>query len=347
MLREILNDPDRKSLVVIIREIIVLFFRYGEIPVHYFTRYLFKKQAGNIMNFVPNGLAGKIAPSFNDSRLKQVLDNKLYFSMYYSQFGVSTPNVVAFNHNNLFASGGLTTTLKSVNAFRGFLLDLFKQNPDCDTLFIKKLYSSSSGRNVHVIEADKVIKDEPLLNDIFHELTSSEFVIQEKVKQHPEMVRLNPDSLNTMRIDTFLDREGNIEIISAFLKMSVNGLPVDNNTTGGYGVSIDMKTGRLRKNGYSKIKVSGVGILTEHPLTHVEFEGFEIPMFAEALELATRAAGLMPGLRLVGWDVGISEKGPVLVEGNSDYGINSNDLMYGGYMANEKFRKVLAEYKSR
>ena len=347
MLREIFNDPERKSLAVMAREVTGLFFRYSEIPVHYFTRYLFKKQAGNIKNFLPNGLAGRIAPSFNDSRLKQVLDNKLYFNMFYSQFGISTPRVIAFNHKYMFASGSRTTFIRNGQEFRDFLIGQFNQNPECETLFIKKLYSSSSGRNVHVIPADKVFKDDPVIGDIFREVTDSEFIFQERIKQHPELQRLNPDSLNTMRVDSFIDKDGHIEIISAFLKMSINGLPMDNNTSGGYGVGIDMKTGKLRKNGYSKIKVSGVGILTEHPLTHVEFEGFTIPMFEEALQLVTCAAGLMPGLRLVGWDVGIGETGPVIVEGNSDYGINSNDLMYGGYMANETFRKVLAELKNR
>ncbi|MBN2861769.1 MAG: hypothetical protein JXN62_01315, partial [Bacteroidales bacterium] len=152
-------------------------------------------------------------------------------------------------------------------------------------------------------------------------------------------------SLNTIRIDTFVDQKGNIDIISGFLKMSTDDTPVDNNTSGGCGVGIDMDMGTLKSNGYSKIKISGVGILKEHPVTGVRFEGFAIPMMAEAKELVLKAAGLMPGLRLIGWDVGISENGPVLIEGNSDYGINSNDLMYGGYMSNSNFRKVLEEMK--
>ena len=51
----------------------------------------------------------------------------------------------------------------------------------------------------------------------------------------------------------------------------------------------------------------------------------------------------MPGLRIVGWDVGIGETGPVLIEGNSDYEITGNDIADGGYRANPVFRKVLRE----
>jgi len=327
-------------------EIICLSFHFRELPVHYIGRYLFKKEAGNIYSYVPNRLSGKIAPLYNDARLKQVLDNKLYFNLFYSQFGILTPRVVAFNHKNLIAFEGNAIIVRSVSDFRGFLTDLFKQNRECDSLFLKKTYSSSSGRNVLVLSADYVENNTNDLKEVFKVVTSSEFVFQMRINQHPEMNRLNPSSLNTLGIDTFIDKNGNIDIISGFLKMSTNGNPVDNNTLGGCGVGIDLDRGTLRSNGYSKIKMSGVEILKEHPVTNVKFEGFSIPMIEEAKEIVKKAAALMPGLRLVGWDIGISKEGPVLVEGNSDYGINSNDLMYGGYMSNSTFRKVLEEMKN-
>jgi hypothetical protein len=347
MLKEILNDPERKPITEIAGDLVGLLLKYRELPVHYFSRYLFKKGVRNVKDYVPNRLSGKIAPHFNEARLKQVLDNKLYFSLFYSQFGVKTPRIVAFNHKSLFASGSDTVVVNNIPEFRDYLAGLFKNNPGCDSFFVKKLYSSSSGRNIHLILPDYVENEHPALNAIFQDMISSEFVIQQRVKQHPELNRLNPYSLNTMRIDTFIDREGNAGIISGFIKMSTNRLPMDNNTSGGCGVGIDMNTGKLRKNGYSKLRLSGVGILTEHPITGVRFEDFTIPFMEETKELVLKAAGLMPGLRMVGWDVGVGEDHPVLVEGNSDYGINSNDLMYGGYMANDIFRKALIEFKTR
>jgi len=344
IINDVLNDPDRKSVILMLKELMGLWLHYREIPIHYIGRYLFKKEARNIYDYVPNRLSGQIAPFFNDASLKQVLDDKLYFYLFYSQFGINTPEVVAFNHKNLIASGGKTTTIRSVNDFRDFLSYLFEQNQGYDTLFLKKIYSSSSGRNILVIPEGFAKNENAELNMIFQEVIKSEFVFQRKVRQHAELNRMNPSSLNTIRFDTFIDREGNIDIISGFLKMSTNKIPVDNNTSGGCGVGIDMEKGTLRDKGYSKIKMSGVGILNEHPVTGVKFGGFAIPMLEEAKALVIKAAGLMPGLRLVGWDVGIGEKEPILIEGNSDYGINSNDLIYGGYMVNPVFRKVLNEF---
>jgi hypothetical protein len=326
---------------------ISLWWFHKEVPVHYISRYLFKKEVKNIRDYVPNRLSGEIAPYFNDAKLKQVLDNKLYFNLYYSQFGLKLPEIIAFNHKDVFTCGDSTIYIQDVSGFESYIKDLFQQNPDCDALFLKKIYSSSSGKHVYLIPADHSKIESLKLDEIFKQITSSEFVIQKRIKQHPELERLNPSSLNTLRIDTFVDRDKNIDIISGFLKMSTNGLPVDNNTSGGCGVGIDMNTGKLRRNGYSKIRISGVEILTEHTVTGIKFEGFKVPMFEEAKKLVVKAAVLMPGLRLVGWDVGIGENGPVLVEGNSDYGINSNDLMYGGYLANENFKKILREFNQR
>jgi hypothetical protein len=346
ILGEVYKDPERKNVWIIARELISLFFYYRELPVHYVGRYLFKKDINNIKDFVPNKLSGLIAPKFNDQRLKQVLDNKLYFYLYYSQFGINLPVVIACNHGKLFASEGKASVIGGFNEFKDFLVDLFKNNTGCNALFLKKIYASSSGRNIHVLLIENMGKDDSKLKEIFQDVTASEYIFQPRVCQHHDLNRLNPSSLNTIRFDTFIDCEGNVEIISGFLKMSTNKLPVDNNTSGGCGVGINLDTGQLRKNGYSKIKMSGVGILTEHPVTGVKFENFVVPKIHEAQELVINAAKLMPGLRMVGWDVGITEDGPLLVEGNSDYGINSNDLMYGGYMTNPIFRKVLHEMKN-
>lgn len=347
ILREVFKDPERKPLLLMIWEMISLSFHFRELPVHYIGRYIFKKEAKNIYDYVPNRLSGKIAPFFNDVRLKQVLDNKLYSYLFFSQFGINIPKIVAFNHKNLMAIDGETRIINSLSDFKDVHAMMFEQAREYDCLFLKKIYSSSSGRSSHVLQSRYLENEDSILNEVFQEVVSSEYIFQQKVKQHPDLERLNPSSLNTIRFDSFIDKEGNIEIISGFLKMSTNGVSVDNNTSGGCGVGIDLDSGKLLENGYSKIRISGVGILKEHPVTGVKFKGFQVPMIEEARELVLKSAGLMPGLRLVGWDVGIAENGPLLIEGNSDYGINSNDLMYGGYMANETFRKVLTEFRAR
>jgi len=341
-LKEILKDPERKSISKMIFELLYLTFTYRELPVHYFSRYLFKKNIVNIRDYVPNKMASGIAPFFNDGRVKEVIDNKLYFDLFYRHFGISLPEILMYNHKHKFVTGDTLHDVNDLEAFRALLEKLYDQNISTGSLFIKKTYSSASGRNTYKLTWDQFNKDSEMIKEIYDVVKGSEYLFQKTVIQHPELDKLNPACLNTIRIDSFMNSDGAIDIISAFIKLSI-GSHVDNTVFGGCGVGIDLQTGKMKKYGWSKLRVAGVKVLEEHPVTKIRFENLEIPFFREVKELVIKTAGLMPGLRLIGWDVGIGESGPVLIEGNSDYGINSNDMMYGGYMANPVFRKILSE----
>lgn len=52
------------------------------------------------------------------------------------------------------------------------------------------------------------------------------------------------------------------------------------------------------------------------PVTGTKFIGFKISMWKEVLKLVKKAGKIVPQVKLVGWNVGISEKGPLLVEAN-------------------------------
>ena len=72
--------------------------------------------------------------------------------------------------------------------------------------------------------------------------------------------------------------------------------------------------GVIHKNAYCD--ATGV-YYEEHPFTHTKFNGFEIPMFFEAVEMCKKAALVVPQVRYIGWDVAITPTRPVLVEGNT------------------------------
>jgi hypothetical protein len=71
--------------------------------------------------------------------------------------------------------------------------------------------------------------------------------------------------------------------------------------------------------------------------TGYEFAGFEVPYFMEALDTVKTAAAILPH-RLVGWDIAITEEGPVLLEGNIDFGFWGAQIADGGYKKNRVFR---------
>jgi Sugar-transfer associated ATP-grasp len=343
-IKELVKDPDRKSLFRMVFEFCCLFLTYRELPKHYFSKYLFKKGITNIKDYLPNRLLDdKIPLMVNDKSVKEVLDNKLYFDMYYRQFNITLPRIVMFNHRQMFVLNNKSIEVKNVHDFTFLLEEVFKQNPGYSSIFVKKTLSSSSGNKIYKLYYNQLKTDPEILNELYSELLKSEFIFQETVIQHPDLNRLNPSCLNTVRIDTFIDTTGEINVISGLIRMSTNNLHIDNVNAGGCFVGISPITGKLKKLAYPSIKNGGVKVLVEHPITKTVFEDFFIPYFPQVQELVIKAARFMPGLRLIGWDVGIGESGPVLIEGNSNYEVSGSDLAYGGYLTNPVFRKILYE----
>lgn len=339
----ILNDPERKSIFKISYEFFYLFFTYHKLPKHYFKWDLYKKAIADPRDHLPSQTLGKIPSIFNDQKVKEVLDNKLYFNYFYRQSCINLPKILMYNHKNMFVMGHRNFHVKIASEFVNLLEKMANENTGYDSIIIKKIYSGSMGQDNYKLFLHKLKSDPERINEIYSRVINSEFLFQGTVKQHPELDKLNPSSLNTIRFDTFINRDGTVEIMSAFIRMSINENHIDNISSGGCMAGVDLRTGNLHKFAYTMVKPLGLKVHTKHPLTGTTFEGFTIPYFNQAKELVIKAAGLMPGLRLVGWDVGIGDSGPVLVEGNSDYDISGNDYISGGYNSNPIFRKVLEE----
>jgi len=342
---QLIKDPERKSLFTIFFECIYLLAIYREMPVHYFSRFLFKKNMSDVKNYLPNKFLGeKISIHLNDQVEKEVLDNKLYFDFYYNQFDISIPKIIMYNFKTLFIYRGKNIEVKNSGEFIKLIDLIFTENPGYESIFIKKTNAGSCGFDTHKLFRCETQTKPLLMDELYRKVTCSGFLFQETVSQSDEINKLNPSCLNTIRIDTYRNN-GSIDVISAYIRMSITNKYIDNISSGGCQVGIDLKSGRLKKYGYAPIKTNGVKVLTEHPVTGIIFENFIIPGFEEVIKTAINAATFSPSLKIVGWDIAIGPQGPVLIEGNSDYDITGNDLVDGGYLANPVFRKVLREIK--
>ena len=59
------------------------------------------------------------------------------------------------------------------------------------------------------------------------------------------------------------------------------------------------------------------GWVETHPDTGVRLTGMTLPHWPRLVEQVIRAAGLLSGLPLVGWDVAVGPDGPVFIEANT------------------------------
>lgn len=141
-------------------------------------------------------------------------------------------------------------------------------------------------------------------------------IVEEFITQHPEINRLSPSAVNTIRIFTEMDNNGEPKILGCRLRISVDS-PVDNMAAGNIAAPVDEKTGVVHGSGvYSDITKTPVDI---HPVTGVEIVGFQIPMWQETMEMVKKAAKKHPQNRSIGWDVVITDRGAGLIEGNHDW----------------------------
>jgi hypothetical protein len=167
------------------------------------------------------------------------------------------------------------------------------------------------------------------------------YLLQERIRQHADMARIHPASINTIRLVTF-NNNGHVELFFAAARFGVAGRSVDNWNAGGIAVAIDMATGCLRGDGIQKWSYGKRA--DRHPDTKVLFAGYEIPCFKESVELVCKVHGYVYGMHSIGWDVAITENGPTLIEANEDW--DGSFAMCTDEHFREKFLRMFEKKRS-
>ena len=185
---------------------------------------------------------------------------------------------------------------------------------------IAKPGSSYGGIGVH-----KVLSSEIADVKAFCESARNDcLMLEEIIKQHPDLSSLNPSSVNTLRVHTVMDRAGIPHILCAALRMGRGESVNDNFETGGLAVQIDLDSGIVSTPAAGKDYQTFI----KHPTSGVTVLGFQIPHWEAAKEMAFCAAKkVSPTIsRWIGWDIAITEKGPLVIEGNTAPGENTMQL---------------------
>ena len=149
------------------------------------------------------------------------------------------------------------------------------------------------------------------------------------------MNRLCSTAVNTIRLITVLTPNEEVIPFRAGLRIGREGSNVDNCAKGGIFVGIDMNTGKLLKKGI--IKPPFGNIVFRHPDTEIVFEGFEIPYFKDAVEIAKELHSKLYRIHSVGWDIAITQNGPMFIEGNSKWEVSGTQSAEGGVKFIEKY----------
>ncbi|MFM1538479.1 sugar-transfer associated ATP-grasp domain-containing protein [Helcococcus bovis] len=190
----------------------------------------------------------------------------------------------------------------NMNNFKDFL----KKH---EIIFAKDPYSCG-GKGVERILSNKITNTEKLFNRL---LSENKYLIEEGITQHKDMNKLSLNSINTIRTGTVINEKGEVSVIYMVLRVSQTDSYLDNGSLGGYWTLLS-EDGVIDKPLYTNVPLES--IITKNKLTGFDYMGFQIPMIKELKELAIKAASLHKELRYIGWDIAISEDGPLIIEAN-------------------------------
>ena len=165
------------------------------------------------------------------------------------------------------------------------------------------------------------------------------YILQTSLIQHPELSRLNPNCINTIRVNTISNGE-DIEILVSFLRIGKGESVVDNILSGNLFAGID-KNGKV----YDKaIQLDFEPVyLSKHPTTDIPFGSITIPYYKDALELCIQLHRHFDYFFIIGWDIAITPDGPSVIEGNPVGELAGQQLLYGGMK--EKLRHFAREFE--
>lgn len=140
------------------------------------------------------------------------------------------------------------------------------------------------------------------------------YVIQPYIHQYKVLNDLNPESVNTFRVNTFISKDGAVSVKCVLLRFGVNHSKIDNLSAGGQCVYFS-SSGEHSEWSYDDF---GFKLSDRHPETGFVYADIQIPMFNDMLDKCKKAHKKYPYVRLIGWDVCISSAGePKLIEWNA------------------------------
>lgn len=177
--------------------------------------------------------------------------------------------------------------------------------------FIMKPNNGALGNGIEIIHGENLDDAKNKLKDVLEkQLHPRSYILEELIKQVDEMAKWHPQSVNTIRIRTFILKD-RIHICHPLLRTGCGDSFVDNTGSGGVFVVLDQLTGKPicacdeYGNEYSS-----------HPDSGLKFAETVIPRWNEAVDIAKQLAMVLPDVKYVGWDLALTENGWVMIEGN-------------------------------
>ena len=186
-----------------------------------------------------------------------------------------------------------------------------------------KTTESSHGDNVWVINAIKYQENDAEMKrfdgkiiKLSEVLGKEPLIFESVVHQTKQFSAFNESSVNTVRFMTTLWPDGSARIIATFIKIGRAGRCVDNAGGGGnVDVCVDTESGEIKYaiqyDGWRKIKD-----IEKHPDSENQLNGVVVENWQSIKEEVKKFQQAFPYCKAAGWDIAITDEGPVVIEVN-------------------------------
>lgn len=284
------SDLKNKSILSLVLKSMSDSINYKISPTEYFQFRFFEIDKNEKVSWAGTGYMYEYQKIMNPPSERKILDNKTIFYKKYRKYFVHH----VYDINELENDISLATAL----------LDSEK--------IVLKISNGKCGVGVLFIES----KDYTVATLIDFMRNNSYELAETYIFQHPDLMALSPTAVNTVRIFTQLNKNGDVDLLGCRLRISVNSV-IDNMAAGNLAVAIDDNSGIIIGPGvYSDITKNDEVI---HPATGIPIVGFQVPLWSECVQLAKNAAKEHPQNKSIGWDIVVTNNGPGLIEGNHDW----------------------------
>ncbi len=257
--------------------------------------------------------------ALNPASYRKLSQNKIPEKAILTLFNIPTPRFLGRLHAHI----GLDASGSPLRCAAD--LEQLARDNGASRLVFKPL-EGWGGKGVHVprVEYGRVMTlSEPGRNeamsveDYCHRILgldrNADWIVEEYFEQHPVLSAINPSSVNTIRIWVVEHASGDLQVLTAFLRIGRAGACVDNTSSGGIVAPVHLETGVLSAARNPRPQHD---VYRQHPDHGASIEGVVLPGWKQTKELAKRALSAFPGMRFAGLDMAIGAAGPVVLELN-------------------------------
>ncbi len=298
------------------KEIKVLKKYWNCYPFQYFRFDMYHKNCAidlhDMKNYLPYYFMGNLYWPYSYKQYSDLIKNKFFCYTLFSEFHENQAKILLLcddgnlydTHNNIITDEDVESLLQQTNSAKLFL----------------KPNKGSWGAGITIFNRDE---NENYLDQHNQKLSAEyirqiarpgDFILQEGIIQRRCMSDIYPHAVNTIRVITKCINQNPI-IMYTVLRMGRGGTQVDNAAAGGLFINVDKKTGRLGEKAFDyglKQKY-----YTTHPDTGLVFNDYPLDGWEEFREFMERNILKMRELEYIGWDIALTESGPLIVELNA------------------------------